>query len=257
MPAYFPLLSVLWEDEALLAINKPAGLATLPDGYNPALPHVKSLLEPTYGRLWIVHRLDKDTSGILLLARTAEAHRNLNTQFEQHQVSKCYHALVTGSPDWDKYTVCLPLRPNGDRRHRTVVDARRGKTAITHLRVLERLGDYTLLEASPETGRTHQIRAHLAALGFSIAGDTLYTLRIALPGNRLSTTIKEETPFADLALHARTLEFVHPIRGERLRLEAPYPEAFDQGLRSLRSTLERPPDDKKAAKVLLPKSNRP
>jgi 23S rRNA-/tRNA-specific pseudouridylate synthase len=128
-------------------------------------------LEQEYGRLWIVHRLDRETSGVLLLARSAEAHRLLNTQFEQHLVSKIYHALVIGSPDWQKKTISLPLRPNGDRHHRTVVDRDKGKPAVTRLNVMERFDHYCLVEAIPETGRTHQIRAHLSALGLYIMGD--------------------------------------------------------------------------------------
>jgi len=129
-------IQILYRDEALLVINKPAGLSTLPDGYNPTLPHVKSLLEGQSGRLWTVHRLDKDTSGVLVFARSAEAHRSLNTQFEQHQVTKLYHALVQGSPAWMEYTADLPLRSDGDRHHRTVVDLRAGKPALTHFKVL-------------------------------------------------------------------------------------------------------------------------
>src|SRR4030042_5892431 len=174
-------IPLLFSDEALLVINKPAGLSTLPDGYNPTLPHIKSVLERQFGALWIVHRLDKDTSGVLLLARSAQAHRALNTQFEQHRVSKLYHALVVGNPEWQEQTVSLPLRPNGDRQHRTVLDAQAGKPAVTHLKVLERYGNYCLLEAVPETGRTHQIRAHLYALGLSLIGDKLYGKRNVHP----------------------------------------------------------------------------
>src|SRR4030042_2395483 len=174
-------IPLLFSDEALLVINKPAGLSTLPDGYNPTLPHIKSVLERQFGHLWIVHRLDKDTSGVLLLARSAEAHRALNTQFEQHRVYKCYHALVVGNPEWQEQTISLPLRPNGDRQHRTMIDTQAGKHAITPLKVLERFVNYCLLEAIPETGRTHQIPAHLHALGLSIIGDKLYAKRITHP----------------------------------------------------------------------------
>lgn len=215
-------LPVLWLDESLLVIDKPAGLRTLPDGYDPSLPHLRSLLEPVYGRLWIVHRLDKDTSGVLLLARTAQAHRSLNTQFEQRQTHKAYHALVHGSPAWDEYTVTLPLRTDGDRQHRSVVDARRGKNAVTRLRVIDRFAAHTLLEAAPETGRTHQIRTHLAALGLPIVGDLLYG-GAALAG--------VEQPW--LGLHAAWLEVTHPLSRAALRLEAPLPPTFEAALRSL------------------------
>lgn len=234
-------MEILYQDDALLVVNKPAGLSTLPDGYDPTLPHIKSVLEQQYGHLWIVHRLDKDTSGVLLLARSAEAHRSLNTQFEKHQISKVYHALVSGNPEWQEKTVRLPLRPNGDRRHRTVVDMQHGKPAVTNLLVLERYGHYVLVEAAPETGRTHQIRAHLAALGLPIVADKLY-------GDGKSIYLSEidpgyipgpepEEPLIDsLALHARSVEITHPLSGGRLKFEAPYPDEMKIALQRLRKT---------------------
>ena len=167
-------IPVLWSDGALLVVDKPAGLPTLPDGYNPQAPHLKRLLEPEYGRLWIVHRLDRSTSGVIVLARTVQAHRALNAQFQEHTVEKIYHAIVTGAPDWEETAIDLPLRADGDRRHRTVVDAQGGKPAVTHLRVLERFAGYSLVEAVPHTGRAHQVRAHLLAAGFPLVGDALY-----------------------------------------------------------------------------------
>ena len=217
---------ILWEDPALLVINKPAGLRTLPDGYDPALPYVRQLLEPAYGRLWMVHRLDKETSGVLLLARSADAHRSLNTQFERRQLNKFYHALAGASPEWDEKTVSMPLRINGDRRHRTVVDHRKGKPAITHLRVLVRFPQAALIEARPETGRTHQIRAHLAAIGLPLLADALY-------GGVVPPRLNLDT----LLLHAWVLEITHPASGEPLRFEAPYPEAFRKVLSQLRRSL--------------------
>ncbi len=236
-----PAIPILFQDTYLLVINKPAGLATLPDGYDPSLPHIKSLLEKNFGSLWIVHRLDKDTSGVLLLARTAAAHRAMNTQFEQHLVAKVYHALVIGSPDWQEKTVDLPLRPNGDRQHRTVVDLQHGKPATTHLKVLERFHGYALLEASPETGRTHQIRAHLATLGLAIIGDRLYKVKPAFPPERKSTQLEADQEhilhFSEgMGLHARSLEISHPGSGERLNFCAPYPEEWEAALRQLRFT---------------------
>lgn len=242
---------VIWIDEALLAINKPAGLPTLPDGYDPEAPHVRSLLEPEYGRLWIVHRLDKDTSGVLVLARSAQAHRSLNMQFDAHQTHKVYHALVVGDPAWERTSAEMPLRPDGDRRHRTVVDLERGKPALTELRLLERFGEYSLVETSPRTGRTHQIRAHLAALGFPLAGDMLYGKSRGIfstelepgyqcgsaggrAGGRAEGKAGERALIQRPALHAWSLEVRHPLRDETLRFEAPYPEDFAAALRQLR-----------------------
>jgi 23S rRNA-/tRNA-specific pseudouridylate synthase len=171
-----------------------------------------------------------------VLARSASAHRSLNSQFEQHLVSKVYHALVIGNPDWNVKTVNLPLRSNGDRLHRTVEDQVRGKPAVTHFKVLERIENYCLLEAVPETGRTHQIRAHLFAVGLFILGDKLYARRADLQdydnAHQLDPRAGSDI---HMGLHSRSLEFTHPLTGQRLRIKAPYPPEFTAVLERLRS----------------------
>lgn len=223
-------IQVLYSDTALLVVNKPAGLSTLPDGYNPSLPHMKSILEREFGRLWVVHRLDKQTSGVLIFARSSEAHRVLSTQFEHHRVFKVYHALVVGEPPWQDQVVDLPLRPNGDRRHRTVVDLQAGKPAVTHFSVIERFACFCLLEARPETGRTHQIRAHLASLGFSIVSDKLYAVKNDAQDSACLGLGLEK----GMGLHARLLEIDHPQSAERMKFTAPYPQEWDNLLSRLR-----------------------
>ncbi len=213
-------LSILFIDEHLLAVNKPAGLPTLPDGYDRSAPCLIDLLKQEYDRLWVVHRLDKATSGVIVFARTAEVHRTLNIAFDSREVHKVYHAITIGAPPWDEYTIDLPLHPDGDRRHRTVIDARHGKPAVTRLRVLERFAQHALIEARPETGRTHQIRAHLAALHSPLMGDVLYG--------------GQATFIERVALHARSIEFDHPVTHAALYIEAPYPPDFTQALRQLR-----------------------
>ncbi len=221
----FSPLPVLYISDAVLVIDKPAGLLSLPDGYDRSAPHVRRLLEPAYGRVWMVHRLDRETSGVLLLARTAEAHRALNIMFDTRQVQKIYHALVVGSSDWDERTVDLPLRVNVGHKHRTAVDPVQGKPAVTRLRVLERFAEYALLEAAPETGRTHQIRAHLAAIGHPVLADELYG---DPPGDDARLLMPR------LALHARRLTIEHPLDHTSLTFEAPYPADFVQALERLR-----------------------
>jgi RluA family pseudouridine synthase len=210
----------LFSDEHLLAVNKPAGLPTLPDGYDKTAPCLINLLKQRFDQVWVVHRLDKETSGVIVVARTAEVHRALNLAFDSRDVHKVYHAIAIGAPPWNEQTIDLPLRPDGDRRHRTVIDRARGKPAFTRVRVLERFAQHTLIEARPETGRTHQIRAHLAAIDLPLAGDVLY--------GGVATAIDRT------ALHACAIEFEHPVTREPLHLEAPYPIDFFQALRQLR-----------------------
>jgi RluA family pseudouridine synthase len=233
---------ILYDDETLLAVNKPAGLPALPDGYHPDAPHVKRLLEPQYGRLWIVHRLDRQTSGLMLLARSPQAHRALNDQFQSHQMNKTYHALIVGLPPWDETVIDLALRPDGDRRHRTVIDQLRGKPASTHLRLLERFGSFSLVQAVPRTGRTHQLRAHLSAAGFPILCDALYgggqRLVASLPSSGSGGSAAAGSGLLErMGLHAWSLEFQHPVTHSQMRLEAPYPADFERTLGILRRFL--------------------
>ncbi len=204
---------ILHNDEHILVVNKPTGLSVLPDGWDASAPYLRRILEAEFGRVWVVHRLDKVTSGVLLFARTAEAHRHLNAQFERRAVEKTYHAIVEGVPPWESHVSRQPLRANVGRRHRTVVDFKGGKAAQTRWKVLKRYPAWSLLEAKPLTGRTHQVRAHAAALGHPILGDVLYG---AAPGDLIARP----------ALHAYSLTVTHPQSGERLTFIAPYPEDF-------------------------------
>jgi RluA family pseudouridine synthase len=226
-------------DNDLLVVNKPAGVLTLPNGYDPDIPHLGSILEPLYGRLWTVHRLDRETSGVILFARNPDAHRALNTQFERHQITKSYHALTAGNPSWENISVNLPLLSNVGRRHRSVVDHQRGKPSLTHLRVLERWGAYSLIEASPKTGRTHQIRAHLASQSLPVLVDPLYgdgqpLLLSAFKANYRKGKRPERPLLSRLGLHARSVRFQHPANFEWLTVQAPHPKDFATALRQLR-----------------------
>jgi RluA family pseudouridine synthase len=217
------MLQILYLDEALMAVNKPAGLSVQPDGWDSGSPYLMQQAQAEYGRLWVVHRLDKGTTGVLLLARTAEAHRGLSMEFERHEARKIYHAIVNGSPGWEEKSARHPLSPNVGHRHRTVVDRRRGKASRTDFTMLDRFRAHALLEAVPLTGRTHQVRAHAAALGFPLVGDDIY----GAPPTGL---------IGRVALHALKLEVHHPVSGLLTTLEAPYPDDFQQALGALRKS---------------------
>jgi RluA family pseudouridine synthase len=203
-------MDILHLDKHILVVNKPAGLPVLPDGWEPDAPYLVKMLEEDHGKIWVVHRLDKVTSGVMVFARTAEAHRELNRQFEGHEVEKFYQAVVEGVPPWDEHTARHMLRTNVGHKHRTMVDHKRGKNSETHFKVLKRAQTGALLEAHPKTGRTHQIRVHLSALRFPILGDVLYGAQ-------------ETDLITRPALHALSLTFTHPNSGERVTYSAPLP----------------------------------
>lgn len=231
---------ILWQDEEIFVVNKPAGLLSVPDGYNPDLPCLSATFKSTYGDLWVVHRLDRDTSGVVVLARNEEAHQELCRQFSQRQVAKIYHALVVGNPEWDEWSVELPLRIDGDRRHRTLVDYQRGKFARTQIYVLDRFDRYALLEVKPETGRTHQVRVHLREIGTPLIADGLYGdgeslfLSKIKSGYRKNKNKPERPLLERMGLHARSLTFKHPQSHEVNHFEAQYPKDLAIALRQLR-----------------------
>jgi tRNA pseudouridine32 synthase/23S rRNA pseudouridine746 synthase len=213
-------VDVIYSDASLLIINKPAGMPVLPDGWDPDAPYLVQQLKAEFAELRVVHRLDKVTSGVMVFARTAEAHRSLNLQFERHEIQKKYHGLCYGIPKWEEHTARHPLRINVGHSHRTVVDHAKGKPSETHFRVLEKHGQYALLEVEPATGRTHQVRVHAYALGHPLLGDILYS---APP-----------TEFIDRpALHALSLMLAHPATGQVMTFEAPYPDDFERAIRLL------------------------
>jgi RluA family pseudouridine synthase len=182
---------------------------------------LRSVLEPEYGHLWIVHRLDKETSGATVLARTASAHRYLNGQFAQNQVEKTYLAIIAGVPPWGEKTVDAPLRVGVGRRKRSVIDPERGKPAVTVFHILAKYRTNALVEARPQTGRTHQIRTHLYSLGFPVLADPLYGK------GALSNHIQR------LALHAYRLALQHPTSGTKVTFTAPLPQDLESAIRQL------------------------
>jgi 23S rRNA pseudouridine955/2504/2580 synthase/23S rRNA pseudouridine1911/1915/1917 synthase len=219
--------NIIYKDSDIIVINKPAGLSVLPEGWAPDAPYLVKQLEETLGTVWVVHRLDKFTSGVIVFALTADAHRSLNIQFEKHTMEKVYRAITVGVPGWKERVTKFPLRVNVGHKHRTMVDNRNGVRAETKFRVLnyvqispEMAEGVALVEASPMTGRTHQIRVHAYALGFPLLGDTLYSS-------------PETNIIARPALHAYSLSFDHPTSNERVKFVAPYPADFEKAIKKL------------------------
>lgn len=221
-------MDILHADDALVIVNKPAGIAVLPDGWNPEAPYLVQLLEeefrsatdPLQKAIWVVHRLDKNTSGVMVFARSADAHRALNHQFEVHEAHKTYRAIVQGVPEWHEKPARHPLRVNVGHKHRTAVDPRSGKPSETLFKVLQRFDDNALIEAQLMTGRTHQVRAHAYALGYPLLGDELYD---AEPTHLIARP----------ALHSYKLTVTNPLNDARESYSAPYPADFQDALDEL------------------------
>jgi len=206
---------IIYEDNEILAVNKPPGFLSIQDGYHPDLPNLKRILDSRFGKVWTVHRLDKETSGIIIFSKNASSHRFLNQQFSNRKIKKTYHAFLNGYPP-SEFTINMPLKINGDRKHRTIVDYNKGHEALTEVKIIQYFNNYCFAEIYPHTGYTHQIRAHLFAMGFSLIGDTLY----------VSRSDAHKFPILRTALHAFSISFLHPINKEMMTLTAPYPEDF-------------------------------
>jgi RluA family pseudouridine synthase len=214
-------MEIVFSDDAIVIVNKPAGLSVLPEGWDRDAPYLVKMLDEQFGKIWVVHRIDKTTSGIIIFARNAEAHRSLNIQFEKHQVEKKYHAIFNGAPKWDEKTTKFPLRVNVGHKHRTMVDNRNGVRSETRFKMLERWQASALVEAMPMTGRTHQIRVHAYALGHPLFGDVLYSA-------------PETGVISRPALHAFLLKFDHPVTGKMTSFQADYPSDFKSAVNTVR-----------------------
>lgn len=222
-------LDIRYEDDAVLVVDKPAGMVVHPAAGNSRGTLVNALqfhcgrLSSVGGlmRPGIVHRLDKGTSGLMVIAKTDEAHRHLSEQFKKRRVSKHYTVLVHGDLREDEGVIDAPVGRHPVERKKMSTASRRGKAALTRWRVLERYGDCTLLEAQIETGRTHQIRVHLGAMGHPVVGDAVYGgSKRAADRTALRAALKR---LARQALHAGRLSFLHPLTGRVMSFESPLP----------------------------------
>ena len=224
-------LDVVYEDADLLVINKPKGLVVHPaPGHwddtlvNALMFHCKDSLSGINGALrpGIVHRIDKDTSGLLIVAKNDFAHQALAEQLQDHSLSRTYEAIVRGGFREDQGSINAPIGRHPVDRKKMAVTDKNSRSAVTHWRVLERFGPYTLVECRLETGRTHQIRVHMAHIHHPILGDTVYG------------SPKPELGQDSQCLHARALRFRHPRSGEAMELSCPRPAYFEALLEQLR-----------------------
>ena len=224
-------VEIVYEDEHLLVVNKPQGMVVHPAAGNPDATLVNALLYHCAGRLssingkvrpGIVHRLDKYTAGLLIVAKTDRAHNNLAAQIAQHTFSRKYQAVVVGNLKEDSGTVNKPVGRHRTNRKKMAVTPTNSKSAVTHYRVIQRYNGFTHVELTLETGRTHQIRVHMASLGHPVAGDSVY-------GDK-----KNVFNLQGQCLFAYHIGFVHPVTGERLVLEADSPEFFNKVLEKLK-----------------------
>jgi 23S rRNA pseudouridine1911/1915/1917 synthase len=238
-------LDILYEDESVIVVDKPPGMVVHPAAGNYGGTLVNALqfhcrdLSGIGGvmRPGIVHRLDKGTSGLMVVAKSDEAHRQLSEQFKNRRVSKHYTALVHGNLRQDEGTVDAPVGRHPVERKKMSTKSRRGKDALTRWKVLERFGAFTLLEAKIDTGRTHQIRVHLSSIGHPVVGDSVYGgSRRTIETPEIRAVVKKLTR---QALHAGRLSFIHPVTGQEMSFVSPLPEDIGEVIRLLRERAAR------------------
>ena len=225
-------LDILYEDDDVLLVNKPKDMVVHPsaghlDGtlVNALLYHCKDSLSSINGvmRPGIVHRIDKDTTGVLIICKNDKAHNCIADQLKIHSSTRRYHAIVYNNIKEDTGTIDSPIGRHPVDRKKMAINHKNGKEAITHFKVLERFGKYTYVQCELETGRTHQIRVHMASIGHPLLGDEVYG------------SAKQPYKTSGQVLHAKVFGFVHPTTGEYMEFETPLPEYFEDLLKKLRN----------------------
>ncbi len=233
-------VGIIFEDDAMVIVYKPSNTLSIPDRYNPDDFNLKSYLKRGGRDIFVVHRLDRETSGIMCFAKTKEAHRHISQQFNKRTVVKKYHAIVEGQLVQTSGSIELPIGENPHRRGTMMVDHRNGKKAHTDYQLLEQFQHFALLELTIHTGRTHQIRVHVKEMGYPLAVDAIYGRRkeFLLSEVKKHYNVKKmevERPIvARSTLHAFSLELAHPESEERMHFEAPYSKDMAVMLKQLK-----------------------
>jgi len=230
--------SIIFEDDNIIVVDKPAQLLVLSDRYNQSLPNLNRMLKDELGEVFVVHRIDKETSGVIVFAKNAEAHAALNSQFENREVEKTYYAIVVGSPLENHGTIDAPIMES--QRHPGIMklDEKRGKPAATNYKVIENFDGYALVELIPATGRMHQIRIHLASIGLPIICDRIYgdgkPFFLSQVKTRYFSEGEEKPLLSRTALHASSISFMDRLREQRLSFSAEMPKDMRSVLKYLR-----------------------
>lgn len=232
-------VEIIYHDNAIIVVNKPPNLLSIPDRYAPQLPNVLGFLRDKFDEVYTVHRLDKPTSGVMCFAKTAEAHKSISTQFQERSTSKIYLALVDGKPLRKEGVINKPIAQNQVNSSKMII-AERGKPSITAYKVVEEFRHYALVEADIKTGRTHQIRVHFQSMGHPLAIDELYGKRERLylseikSGYNIGKFDTERPLMSRTTLHANRLTIQHPQTGEEMAFEAPLHKDFAAIVKQLR-----------------------
>lgn len=229
---------VIFEDDDLLVANKPSGITTIPDRFGKYVS-LQGLLEKQYGKLFVVHRIDRDTSGIVCFAKNEAVHRHLSMQFQHHTVQKFYKAFVQGKMPFATGDIDGPIAEHPGKPGAMMV-SKQGKEALTIFEVEEEFKHVSLLNVEIKTGRTHQIRVHMASVGHPLLVDEIYAGTSAfyfstIKGKKYKPTAEEERPtIARLTLHAYQLALMHPTKNEPITVSAPFPKDLETLLKLLR-----------------------
>jgi len=235
-----PKIEIIYEDEAIVFVGKPSRFLSIPDRYGAEIPNLFHFLEKEYGKIFVVHRLDKETSGGLIFAKTEEAHKHLSLQFENRTVQKIYTAIVDGHLHESEGSINKSIAPSPTQQKRMVISIK-GKSSLTHYKVVEQFKHFAHLAVEIKTGRTHQIRVHMESIGYPLLVDSIYGKRnefflseIKHRKYKIGKDQEERPLLSRTALHASRLSFDHPTNNERMELECPLPKDISAVIKQLR-----------------------